>query len=122
MRSKIVPLLFGAAFLLVAAPMALAKPMEHNFSGEVSHMDSAAKTLTVKEHGGKTGHDMTFTMAPAAKIMQGSKARSLTELEVGERVKVTYSDLGSVHQAQRIEVLAAKTANAKPASKPKSSY
>lgn len=129
MRSKIAAVLVGAAFLLAGAPMALAKTDQHQFSGGVTRLDAAAKTLAVKEQGGKTGKEMTFTLAPEAKIMQGSKATSLGALKVGEQVRVTYADQGSTHQAQRIEVLPAQTAKAgtskTPATakpKPKSGY
>lgn len=123
MRSKTAAVLVGAAFLLAGAPLALAKSAAHQFWGEVSHLDSTAKTLAVKPNSGK--QEMTFTLAPDAKIMQGSKAKSLAELKVGERVKVSYADEGSTHRAQRIEVFAAQTAKTYPmhpsATKPKSS-
>lgn len=118
MRSMTVAFLVGAAFLLLGAPMGLAKPAAHLFSGEVSHLDKAAKTLAVKERAGKPWKEMTFTLAPNAKITQGAQAKSLGELKVGERVRVTYDEQGDAHQAQKVEVLAAKTAQAKPAYKP----
>jgi hypothetical protein len=125
MRSKVAAILVGGAFLFAGAPMALAKTAEHQFSGVVSHLDSAARTLAVKNHDGGTGKEMKFALASDAKIMQGSQARGLGQLKIGERVKVTYADQGSTHQAKRIDVLPARTARAasakSPGTEPKSS-
>lgn len=117
MRSKIAAILVGGAFLLGGAPMALAKTAQHQFWGAVSQLDSTAKTLAVRDHVGTKGKEMTFTLDPGTKIMHGSKARSFSELKIGEQVKVSYSDQGSAHQAKRIEVLPAKTAKALPSKK-----
>ena len=124
MSSRIAALLVGGAFLLAGAPMALAKTAEHQFSGEVTHVDAAAKTLAVKDPSAKAAKEMTFTLLPETKIMEGPKARHLAELKVGEKVKVSYADQGMTHQAQRIEVAPAKTAKAAPAGSPgkKSNY
>lgn len=123
MRSRFAAILVSGAFLLAGAPVAVAKTMQHQFSGEVSRTDSTAKTFVVKDHA-TSAKEMTFSLAPDAKIMQGAKARSLAELKVGERVKVSYTDEGSKHQAKRVEVLPAKTAKAPPAKTPekKSGY
>jgi hypothetical protein len=119
MRSKTAAVLVGTAFLLAGAPLALAKPAQHQFWGQVSQLDSAARTLAVKPNSGK--QEMTFTLAPDAKIMQGAKARSLADLEVGERVKVSYADEGTAHKAERIEVFAAQAKTHPGYTKPKSS-
>ena len=114
MRSKTAMAVMGA-YILAAAPMARAA--EHQFSGDVSRLDATAKTLVVKEDGAKSPKEMTFSLATDAKIMQGAKARSFADLKVGERVKVSYADAGSAHQAKRIDVLGTQTAHA--ASQPK---
>ena len=105
---KTMAVLAGAAFLIGGAPMTLAKTDQHEFSGSVIRFNSTAKTLAVQESGAKTGKTMSFTLAPDAKIVQGTQAKSLAELKVGERVKVTYSDKGSAHSAQRVELIAAE--------------
>ena len=107
----------AAAILLAGAPAALAKGATQQFSGQISQIDAVGKTLAVKEQG-KTHMEMTFAVASDAKIMAGSTAKNLGELKVGERVKVSYADVGSKHEAQRIEVMHAKTATAKPYQKP----
>ena len=112
MRST-VAIFAAAALLLVGASAAIAKSATQQFSGQISRIDSVAKTLVVKEEG-NTHTEMTFTVGSYAKIMEGSKATSLGELKVGEHVKVSYADVGSKHEAQRVEAMPAKTAAAKP--------
>jgi hypothetical protein len=109
MRSKTAMAVVGAA-MLAAAPMA-AMAAEH-FTGDISQLDAKAKTLAVKEHG----RTMTFALAPYATIMQGPKARELTDLRVGEQVKVSYANEGATHRAERIDVLQARSAKAMPPS------
>jgi len=110
MRSKTALAVMGA-YILAAAPMARAA--EH-FTGDISQLDAKAKTVAVKEHGMKAGKEMTFALAPDAKIMQGAKAKALTDLRVGEQVKVSYANQGATHQAERIDVLPRKSAKAMP--------
>lgn len=124
MRFKTAALLVGVTFLLAGAPMALATTTQHRFSGVIKSLDWLGETLVLKEPGAKNAKEMTFSVAPEAKIMKGPKAMSLQELKVGEHAKVTYVEQGSQHQAQRIEVLPAKISKAAPAKKPatKSKY
>jgi hypothetical protein len=107
----------AAAILLAGAPVALAKDATQQFSGQISQIDTVGKTLAVQQES-KNPTKMTFAVASDAKIMAGFTAKSLGELKVGEHVKVSYADVGSKHEAQRIEVTSAKTATAKPYRKP----
>lgn len=107
----------AAAILLAGAPVALAKATTHQFSGQISRVDTVAKTLVVKNEG-KSRTEMTFAVASDAKIMVGTMSKSLADLKVGEHVKVSYADVGSRHEAHRINVTHAKTAKAKPYPRP----
>lgn len=104
---------FAAAALLIAGTSgaALAAGASHEFSGNVSHVNPTAKTLIVR-HARYPGTEMSFQLAPDAKILSGKKARSLTDLQVGQHVMVSYSDKGRNHEAHRIE-LRTRTAAAK---------
>ena len=107
----------AAAFLLAGASAALAKGATQEFMGQIKRVDTVEKTLVVTK-GGNSAAEMTFAVASDAKIMAGPKTKSLGELWVGEHVKVSYADVGSKHEAQRIYVVPAKTAAAKPYKKP----
>lgn len=111
MRFKTGAILVGSAFLLAGASAALAKSADQHFSGKVKSIDQTEKTLVVSSESGK--EQMTFKLASDAKIMQGTTAESLTALKVGERIKVSYLDEGSRHQANRIDLLSGSVAKAK---------
>jgi len=106
-----------AAMLLAGASPVFAKGATQQFSGQISQIDTVAKTLAVKEQG-NAHTQMSFAIPSDAKIMAGVKTKSLGDLMVGEHVKVSYADVGSMHKAQRIEVMQSKTAAAKPYQKP----
>lgn len=104
---------FAAAALLVAGTSgaALAAGTSHEFSGNVSHVNATAKTLIVRQTR-YPRKEMSFELAPNAKILWGKHAKTLTDLRVGQHVMVSYSDKGRNHEAHRIE-LRTKTAAAK---------
>lgn len=93
----------GALALLVGST-AFAKSGTEKFSGTISRIDAAGKTFAVK-HGDQ---ELTFQLAADARIMTGARPGSLRTLAIGESVVVTYTDEGSSHVAQRVEVAKAK--------------
>lgn len=109
---------FATAVLLAlgTSGIALAKGAPHEFSGKITHVNIAAKTLAVKGTA-MPNTEMSFTLAPDAKIMSDAKMTSLDKLVVGQRVVVKYSDEGAKHEASQVEAHA-KTASAEPYSKP----
>lgn len=113
-RSTIALVVFALFLALGASPALAASPK--NFTGQISRVDSAAKTFVVKT-ATVPAREMSFQLAPGAKIMLGSRALDLDRLKSGEHVKVTYLDQGMLHKAQKIEVMAPKTASARPARK-----
>jgi hypothetical protein len=88
-----------------AAP---AKPREAWATGQIDHVDQAARSIVVKQGS----HDMTFVLAPNATILEGKKTLQTSDLagDVGHHVKVRYTMNGDSKVADRIEVSeAAKT-------------
>lgn len=73
-------------------------PAAHQFMGSVVSVDTTANTLVVK---GKKG-DVTFEVAPKAKIKVGAKAVTLGELAVGSKVTVIYKEEGGKKVATAI--------------------
>ncbi len=57
--------------------------------GEVTAVDPNAKTLTLKERG-KQAKTVDFSVADNAKIYQGKSEKSLNDVKVGDRVRVSY--------------------------------
>jgi hypothetical protein len=77
-----------------------AKPKKHEYTGEITSMDAAKKTVTVKK---KDGDEKTFTLGEKAKIVVKDKeAAELSDLKAGQKVMVTYTEDGAVLTAHRI--------------------
>jgi len=72
------------------------KPKAMKASGEVTAYDAEGKTITIK--GAKA--DMTFAIAPDAKVMP--------EVKVGAKVTVMYTKAGDTMTASSIKAAAAK--------------
>jgi hypothetical protein len=115
MRSTLALSVFALFLALGVSPALAASPK--NFSGQILRVDSAAKTFVVKT-ASVPASEMSFQLAPDAKILLGTRALDLDQLKSGEHVKVTYLDEGMLHRAQKVEVMAPKAASAKPAKKP----
>jgi hypothetical protein len=82
--------------------------------GSIAKLDPAAKTLSVND--GK--QEVPLSLAKDAKILNGSKAMTLSGLKVGDRVQVQYTDQDGKHLASRVEMAGAAAAVAHPAAKP----
>ncbi len=80
----------------------------HHVRGEVTSVDAAAKTFTVKEtlKGGKT-RDLTFTVGQEAKVMIRGTAGKLDEIKAGDSVRVAYVKTGTSRHAEEVAVVEA---------------
>jgi hypothetical protein len=92
----------GVLGLSAAASAAPVKPSAAWASGRIERFDAGTNTLVVAQ--GK--HDMTFTLAPDAHILQGKKALTSADLgnDVGRTVRVQYTVAGGNRTAQRVQV------------------
>jgi hypothetical protein len=100
----------GMVGLSAAASAAPAKHPAAWATGRIERFDAGTKTLVLAQ--GK--HDMTFTLAPDAHILQGKKALSTADLgsDVGRPVRVQYTMAGATRTAQRVQVRDAAKAKA----------
>src|SRR5262245_25594265 len=96
MHRKKIGILLTAAVALGAAGVASAATER----GKISKIDPAAKTLTLEE-GSLT---RAFSLGSNAKVMNGPKAIALSDLKVGEYVKVEYAPSGGKLMASRVDV------------------
>jgi hypothetical protein len=85
--------------LAFAAP---AKPAEAWGAGIIEKVDPAARSLVVKQGA----HEMTFSVAETAQVLEGKSTRSLSDLSkvVGHQVKVRYTVANGTKTADRVEV------------------
>lgn len=75
------------------------KAKSHQFTGEITAVDAAAKTVTLKN---KKDETKTFA-ADAAKVATGDKKEaSLADLKVGDKVVASYVEEGGKNVASKI--------------------
>ena len=76
------------------------KPKPHQFTGEITAIDTTAKTVTVKNDKGES---KTFTLAATVKIATADKkAAELTDLKVGDKIHTVYTEDGGKDVASKI--------------------
>ena len=95
------------AATLLASGMALAGPA-HELRGEITHLDSSARTLVLKESAAPR-KEIELTLKSDAQIVASGKPETFADLKSGEQVKVTYTGSGAAREATRVEVMEAKS-------------
>lgn len=117
-----------AMFLVVAvagSAGAAEKVKIKQYTGEVVTIDATAKSLTVK---GKKA-EIVFTADEKTTVKVGKEKKSLTDVKIGDKVVVKYSEVDGKNLVRSIEVKPEKTEKkgpesakpaepAKPAAKP----
>jgi Cu/Ag efflux protein CusF len=101
-------LMFIVAFGFVATTMAAdapAKVKATKMSGQVTAVDAAAKTVTVK---GKDSKEVTLMVTNRTKIMHGKEKLSLTDIQSGTKVTAMYVADGDKMTAKSINIGGAK--------------
>ncbi|PYQ60683.1 MAG: hypothetical protein DMF53_16610 [Acidobacteria bacterium] len=77
----------------------------HRVHGDIASIDATAQTFTVK-HGNDTS---TFKTDANTKYMgHASKALSFSDLQVGDDVRVSFTESGSDKTAARVDVVHGK--------------
>jgi len=84
------------------AKTAAAKPHEDWAAGKIERFDASANTVVVKQGS----HEMTFVLAPDAKVMLGKKAGQTADLatDTGKQARVRYTTQSDKKIADRIEI------------------
>jgi Cu/Ag efflux protein CusF len=104
---KVVAVMVAALFLLSLFGLAFAAAK--HVTGEVSAIDTAAKTLTVKEKKG----EMVLSYSDTTPVTEGKEKKSIADLKVGEKVEVTYVEKEGKNVAESIAIV--KVEEKKPA-------
>ena len=96
-----------------AKSSAPAKPGPAWASGKIERVDAQANTIVIKQGT----HEMTFTLASDAKLIQGKKTLQASDLGsgVGKNVKIQYTMSGTTRTASRVEVAEAAAKGKAPA-------
>ncbi len=109
---------------LIGSAVAAGKVKVKQITGDVAAVDAAAKSLTVK---GKKAEVVLSTDEKTA-VKMGKEKKALSDVKVGDKVTVKYSEVNGKGIAKSIEIkpvkaekksaAPAKPAPAKPAAKP----
>ena len=126
-------MILSLAALCVAgmATMAMATgstkhPTSQKVTGEITAIDAAAKTVSIKENvKGGTAKDMSFTIADNAKVMVHGKTATLADVKAGDAVTIKHAMKGGKDTAEEIMVAppaktSTKSTKPAPAPAPKS--
>jgi hypothetical protein len=95
---------FAAVLLTGAAALA---GTAHTVRGEITSLDSSARTLVIKESQAPR-LELRLALKTDAQIVAAGKPGAFGDLKSGENVRVTYADNGAAHEASRVEVMPAK--------------
>jgi hypothetical protein len=101
--------LFAVAVVAGSLSLMLAEDKNeiHHIHGEVTSLDAAAKTFTVKEKlsNGQT-RDVTFTAEEKMKVTILGKPGKLEDVKAGDSIHVRYRNKGKLHEAGEIAIVA----------------
>jgi hypothetical protein len=108
------PLLaIAGSLILTSTTLAAAKAPGTWASGQIERYDASASSVVVKQGT----HEMTFVLAPDARLTVGSKTMPASDLanDVGRHVKIRYIVKDGSKVADRLEIAtaAAKTTSKK---------
>ena len=110
MRKMLILVLLVLPVLCVTslAPAAEKKGEIHHLRGDITNVDAAAMTFTVKESlkGGKT-RELTFTVGQETKVTIRGTAGKLDEIKAGDSVRVAYEKTGTTRHAEEVAVVEA---------------
>ena len=118
--------MYRSSFVAIIGTLALtatmfgapAKSKEEWASGQIARVDTAAKSVVVKQGT----HEMTFVLASDAQLMAGKKTFQVADLanDIGRHVKVRYTAQSGTNTANRLEIVEAtpaKPTTTKPTTK-----
>src|SRR5258706_7994282 len=103
--------LFAAAVLAGSAMLAVAggkKTEVHHVQGQVTSVDTTAKTFSIQEKlsNGQT-KDVTFAAEEKMKVTIHGKKGKLDEVKAGDSIRVRYVSKGTVQKAEEIAIVGA---------------
>jgi hypothetical protein len=70
-------------------------------TGEVTAVDAAAMTVSLKDKGGK---EVMLHVSEKAQIKKGKEDKKLADIAAGAKLKATYLEEGGKNEAQKIQI------------------
>jgi len=110
MKVKAALIAVGVAVLLVAiSPVAnsqvAAPASEKTFEGQLTKVDTSAKTISVKGMEGPQPKEMSFAYDEATQVVGGDKTIQGLSGKTGSDLKITYKVDRGTNQATKIEMI-----------------
>lgn len=103
---KVIALLVALSVIgFVGNASATGKVKAKEMAGQIQSLDTTANTLVLKIKKG----EITFAVNDKTQIMMGKEQKHLSDLKVGEKVKVHYTHIEGKNLADRIMVTKAVT-------------
>jgi Cu/Ag efflux protein CusF len=98
LMKKIIAIVVALIFVLAFTSASFAAAKTHSVTGEVTAVDSAAKTVTLKAKKG----EVVISIAEKTSIKEGKEKKSLADIKAGDKVTVMYTEADGKMTAKSI--------------------
>jgi Cu/Ag efflux protein CusF len=97
---KIIAIAVALIFVLAFTAASFAAAKVHSVTGEVTAVDAAAKTITLKAKKG----EVVISVVEKTSIKEGKEKKSLADVKAGDKVTVKYTEADGKMSAKGVEI------------------
>jgi Cu/Ag efflux protein CusF len=97
---KIIAIAVALIFVLAFTAASFAAAKVHSVTGEVTAVDAAAKTITLKAKKG----EVAISVVEKTSIKEGKEKKSLADVKAGDKVTVKYTEADGKMTAKTVEI------------------
>jgi Cu/Ag efflux protein CusF len=97
---KIIAIVVALIFVLAFTAASFAAAKIHSVTGEVTAVDAAAKTVTLKAKKG----EVVISVGEKTSIKEGKEKKSLADVKAGDKVTVRYTEADGKMTAKSIAI------------------
>jgi Cu/Ag efflux protein CusF len=97
---KIIAIAVALIFVLAFTAASFAAAKVHSVTGEVTAVDAAAKTITLKAKKG----EVVISVVEKTSIKEGKEKKSLADVKAGDKVTVKYTEADGKMAAKSVEI------------------
>jgi Cu/Ag efflux protein CusF len=97
---KIIAIAVALIFVLAFTAASFAAAKVHSVTGEVTAVDAAAKTITLKAKKG----EVVISVVEKTSIKEGKEKKSLADVKAGDKVTVKYTEADGKMAAKSLEI------------------
>jgi Cu/Ag efflux protein CusF len=97
---KIIAIVVALIFVLAFTVASFAAAKVHSVTGEVTAVDAAAKTVTLKAKKG----EVVISVVEKTSIKEGKEKKSLADVKAGDKVTVKYTEADGKMTAKSIAI------------------